>query len=460
MSCGLSAAASSLRISDESRHIRQKRIYERAKGDAKFQDAKKHAPSNEQPKKRTKRAERDVKASEKHGRHVRFVESAKKHDGLKPVHRVVDRIVHKFQEGQIRTVPDVTAATRPKYFHVLSAVYEHVDNLLDKMRTEPKKHLYVLPEGGGHQLIVCYANHFQSMQYLRELLRQAHNRLHSAATDALFLKKTGKEVTPFVLEHLQRQEEESTRAFVELHTPKELRSFQYPRDTIQKLTDTRDDLDQRKIESGESSADTLRCAHDLAKTYASIGDLDFASSLLRCVVKGYREKHASSSIDILESKVELARVLWRQGLDDGMKEAETLVKDALETYNASGDSPSAEMLVASRLLGKIYEARGQTANALSTHRATFEARKRLLGPAHASTMTSLGDIGLVERSEETLRKVLAFFESAWGYDNVRTIEYAAALGKMLRDQGRTKEAEPLFTRVAMAHQARLHGAVQ
>ncbi|WP_295612625.1 toll/interleukin-1 receptor domain-containing protein, partial [uncultured Lamprocystis sp.] len=87
-------------------------------------------------------------------------------------------------------------------------------------------------------------------------------------------------------------------------------------------------------------------------------------------------------------------------------------------------------------------------------RAVAEIRKRVLGPDHYDTVTSLHDLGWMlssagrkpETQERCFRDAIAAWESALGPEHPDTLASLNNLALLLQDTGRADEAEPLLRR--------------
>jgi len=136
---------------------------------------------------------------------VKFVPETKTHDGLLPVHRVLDGVVWSFFAGKIRTVKDVYDHVEQDQLRHLVEVYGLVGDLLERAKRAPGgKAVNLLPRGGGRGSMVKYSAHKDALTYLRELLRRAHNRLHEAAGVVARMSKVN--ATAFVM-HCARHPE-------------------------------------------------------------------------------------------------------------------------------------------------------------------------------------------------------------------------------------------------------------
>lgn len=103
-------------------------------------------------------------------------------------------------------------------------------------------------------------------------------------------------------------------------------------------------------------------------------------------------------------------------------------------------------------LTKVYGSQGRYAEAEPLLVKTLEARRRVLGPDHRDTQTSLALLGFLyaymgrtAEAERLTREVLDIREQALGENHPETLTSMRNLMKFLMTQGRYEEAEPIMT---------------
>lgn len=146
------------------------------------------------------------------GSKVRFASEAKKYDGLKPPHAALDEIVWQFFTQKLQSVEDVYDYVASDQL-LLSEVYQLVCQCRTRAMLAQGRPVNVLPGGSetGHMSMVKSPAHNDALEFLGQLLFQAHKRLVSAAELATRrFGSIGAERSAFIL-HLVRHPDELER---------------------------------------------------------------------------------------------------------------------------------------------------------------------------------------------------------------------------------------------------------
>jgi len=143
----------------------------------------------------------------KRRRILRFHPDVKTHDGLSPIHSLLDDIVWIYFKGEIKNVMNLIKVVPIDKLHLLAHIHPKLTIIMKECKKRGKTH--ILQGGGGHASSVTYDTHYESLARLRELVRVTHNRLHAGAVIAMKNELGPDKATDFVLEYVERKEAEA-----------------------------------------------------------------------------------------------------------------------------------------------------------------------------------------------------------------------------------------------------------
>eukprot|EP00939_MAST-03C_sp_MAST-3C-sp1_P003724 g3724.t1 len=356
---------------------------------------------------------------------VTFCATAKTHDGLHPVHKLLEHIVALYLNGKIRTVLDLVSHVKAKELHHLISVGEKLVALLARMDADPFSACFLLPQGGGGGIRFDPLIHRSAVLNLVVLLRRASDRLRAAVYDVLELRIDPEASTDFVLNHVRLEEEELLRVFVETHSAAELLSKQ-PTWDVGKAERIDRMLGRCVAHFGTRHPRTIWVMICSAEAWLEEGNLDTAVRLYRIALltltKFARCAHASQRTKLQAADVALslgrALLRHRHATFQAIYEAATY---AVRVYSSVLGYAHPSTLSATRLAGCVCEQFGDIENALRIFEATLDFRIAKLGSRHASTNVSYGDIarlkhrfGLNREAESIARRVLLFDVRTYG----------------------------------------------
>ena len=140
---------------------------------------------------------------EKRKRNVTFGDDVKQHDGLLPLHGVLDKLIHSFFNCKIRTISDLLDHVRPRHMHLLSPCHGLIVDVIRRSKLSPEKNVHILPHGGGRGLMVAFPLHYNALRQLKAIVRTTHNLLHRFADVAIERGISEEEATPFILRNIR-----------------------------------------------------------------------------------------------------------------------------------------------------------------------------------------------------------------------------------------------------------------
>tara|TARA_Y100000589_G_scaffold68509_1_gene60188 strand:+ start:1774 stop:4794 length:3021 start_codon:yes stop_codon:yes gene_type:complete len=159
---------------------------------------------------------------------------------------------------------------------------------------------------------------------------------------------------------------------------------------------------------GSSNVETRILRNKLAALYLSLDLFEEASTLYEWEFNFVEKEYGSNNLKILEHKYNLAVSYKGQGKD---VEAEKLLLNCLEIFDANGRFEHPEKVPTLRELGDLYTERGK-----------------------------------FEQAEKYLKKALKIDEIAWGKDNFRLISTLNSLGKLYLENDFYVKAEDYYLR--------------
>eukprot|EP00939_MAST-03C_sp_MAST-3C-sp1_P000262 g262.t1 len=405
-------------------------------------------------------------------------------EGLSDIGIVVDRLNWYFFEKKVRTLMDVIRCVKPKRYNKLYDAFIYFGKLVERLeQAEPSEPVRVLATGTGtgHGAWLTRKEHLDAVNYLRELVRQGHNRIHSAMTDADALKIPESKTTQFVKRHYRLQEEENLRQYHDVHTPEELEQNLFP--WLRNKTETcKVDLERATKMFGCKHPNTLDAMQNLGEAYVERGQRSDAASAFK---KAARTRYDLLLLEMEQATNEVTDFVNKEPMDDADKDKDPTdataiqqkrkkrmctkaaystfcyarlflrqVEDKMKKTLAGDGKPNdrlryidettrkdlhhVELLAtrardlyakvrgakhprtatAARLLGKVYEAQGEDEKALDLHRETLAIRKADLGDNHASTCVTMADIsGVLVRLERSYPEAESMMRHAVDFES-------------------------------------------
>ncbi|CAG7947031.1 unnamed protein product [Penicillium salamii] len=147
------------------------------------------------------------------------------------------------------------------------------------------------------------------------------------------------------------------------------------------------------------------------------------------------------------------------GLQGSYKEAESMHRRALEAREKVLGREHPSTLTSVSNLGLVLDSQRKYDEAESMHRWALEAREKMLGHEHADTPTSVSKLGLVlsnqgkyEEAEAMYRRDLEGIEKVLGREHPETVTSVNNLGLVLDSQGKYEEAEAMHRRALEARE--------
>jgi tetratricopeptide (TPR) repeat protein len=151
-------------------------------------------------------------------------------------------------------------------------------------------------------------------------------------------------------------------------------------------------------------------------------------------------------------------LVWRFGMclytDGRYNEAEALFIEVMERRKRVLGPEHPSTLTSIANLASTYRKQGRWKEAEDLFVQVIETRKRVLGPEHPDTLTSMGNLALTYRkqgrwkeAEDLEVQVMETFKRVSGPEHPDTLTSIANLASIYRNQGRWKEAEDLDVQV-------------
>jgi eukaryotic-like serine/threonine-protein kinase len=208
---------------------------------------------------------------------------------------------------------------------------------------------------------------------------------------------------------------------------------------------------------GRRHATTLQSMDGLATLYVEQGRADESEPLLRESIEIRKASGAGESWESLATMNALATLLADRGKFD---ESETLFESALTaadklgkkehpfTLEIRGNFAWMQYWAGSQEKGTDPErAARRIARARTLGEETLEAKRRVLGEEHETTLATMSnlssvyvDLGMLSEAEALRRKDLEISERVLGPDHPDTLVSIANIGALLRRQGKYDEA--------------------
>ncbi|OQD78945.1 hypothetical protein PENANT_c070G01951 [Penicillium antarcticum] len=157
---------------------------------------------------------------------------------------------------------------------------------------------------------------------------------------------------------------------------------------------------------------------------------------------------------------EKSRAIMAEMFPDGQYESwnkcQKLLPHAKEVTKPICDTDDEDRLKAATILsncGWFLDLQGAYEEAEAMHRRGLEAREKVLGREHPSTLTSVSNLGLVldrqgkyEEAEAMHRRALEGYEEVLGHEHPHTLTSVNNLGLVLGSLGKYEEAEGMHRR--------------
>jgi Tfp pilus assembly protein PilF len=154
--------------------------------------------------------------------------------------------------------------------------------------------------------------------------------------------------------------------------------------------------------------------------------------------------------DRLNAATLLSNCGWFLNLQGAYEEAEAMHRRALEAREKVLGREHPSTLSSVNNLGNVLDSQGKYEEAEAMHRRALEAREKVLGREHPSTLTSVSNLGNVlfrqgkyEEAEAMHRRALEAREKVLGREHPSTLTSVSNLGSVLSRQGKYEEAEAM-----------------
>ena len=184
--------------------------------------------------------------------------------------------------------------------------------------------------------------------------------------------------------------------------------------------------------------------------YKELGRYREAEPLLKEALELRERELGAGHADTLASVSALGQLYAARGQQN---KAEALYRRALEGYQSLSGKPGRQTIGALHNLGALYAAQGRGDAAEPLFRRALEASERTLGTNHPVTLTGVGALALLYQVQGRFKEAGPLFkrgleskERALGKDHPETLNFVANLGECYRRQGRLAESEPLLKR--------------
>ena len=184
--------------------------------------------------------------------------------------------------------------------------------------------------------------------------------------------------------------------------------------------------------------------------YKELGRYREAEPLLKEALELRERELGAGHADTLASVSALGQLYAARGQQN---KAEALYRRALEGYQRLSGKPGRQTIGALHNLGVLYAAQGRGDAAEPLFRRALEASERTLGTNHPVTLADVGALALLYQVQGRFKEAGPLFkrgleskERALGKDHPETLGFVANLGECYRRQGRMAEAEPLLKR--------------
>jgi eukaryotic-like serine/threonine-protein kinase len=198
----------------------------------------------------------------------------------------------------------------------------------------------------------------------------------------------------------------------------------------------------------------------MARTYASLGLYSTAENLSSAVLKSRRQRLGSNDRKTLQSAVQFAWILDREGRDD---EAEKLISRTIAQSSQALGAEDPVTLEAMDRRGVILQRLARFDEAENLERNLVEVSTRRFGPEDLHTlraMVSLADAlsfqGRYAEAEGIYRNALAIDQRVLGPEHPQTLSTMHNLANRIQEQGRYAESETLY-RETLAIEERVLG---
>lgn len=406
--------------------------------------------------------------------------------------------------------PDANPAKQPSLCALRKTILDNhiptesqwLDALLEQWRLvpgtveEPQK-FFKLPEDTARQHLIRLA------KALADECAKYDSLFKIGTTDGIRNANTGiNEIKTKLDEIIQRLEPGITKdtklaiekIFLNILQQKDIPQWQWP-EKLQEITKRHQELLEKwnSVQSGDPAVDTLR---DKARRMIELGDYNNADQLLqkavdidRKAIKSQQERLDSRKISMSQSLTSLADLaktkldykkaidLYKEAIDSlphdektllagylnnlGMlyyttanyKEAESLMKRAVEILKNPGGEPLPNYAGALNNLAQLYQDTNRLSEAEPLMERTLEIWEKSLGENHPQVATALNNLAALyeatnrlSEAEPLMKRALAIDEASFGKDHPEVATDLNNLAMLYKATNRLPEAEPLYKR--------------
>ncbi len=208
----------------------------------------------------------------------------------------------------------------------------------------------------------------------------------------------------------------------------------------------------QRTTAGPEHLDTAAAMEDLAEAYRELARYDEAEQLHRDALALKRSLGASPSA-LASSLNNLGLTLSERGK---YAEAEPLLREAVQTWQASGGAASEYLAVGLNNLASVLRQQGRLDDAIPLLEQAIAIRRQRFGNGHPALAQALGQLGQVlnakgelAAAEPMLREALQIRQRVYGDEHPDTITSLNNLASLLHDQGDLARAEQYY-RTAVA----------
>ncbi len=213
-------------------------------------------------------------------------------------------------------------------------------------------------------------------------------------------------------------------------------------EVLEEIIDT-----QRRV-LGPEHPQTLRTLEHRAETLRRAGDLDYAEASLRELLAIRRRVLGDDHPDTLATGIDLAKAMIQSGHP---AEAEAMLRTGIAGLERVRGPEHPDTLAATGILSMLLVLRGVYPEAEAMLRRTLPLRRKMQGEDHPETLANVTWLGLAvigagrpSEAAPILQDAVRRGERALGPTHSLTVRATAALSRALRQSGRPDEAEQLL----------------
>jgi serine/threonine protein kinase/tetratricopeptide (TPR) repeat protein len=201
--------------------------------------------------------------------------------------------------------------------------------------------------------------------------------------------------------------------------------------------------------------DTLNTMHDLAALYQRYGRYDQAEPLFKQVIQARRARLGAEHVHTLSSLNNLAACYVEQGK---FERAEPLLRQVTQAQRRTLGADHPDTVIGLNNLGTLYRERGRYSEAEPLLQAALAGARKRFGLSHPHTQALVNNLSVLyckqrkpHRAEALHRELAAFLLSKEGPDSLAYADQLVWLSRVLLDQKKYAEAEPVARECLAIH---------